>query len=667
MTAPEVGVEWGAGRDVDEILDRALADERIRPVLAERSISASHVREQVRRKLEENSRLVLVADELSRLDEVAYERKRAELIDDVVLPELRATINRLLNPGFDPALRPLDSSGLRDLYDPKYEVSVRATTRLTDLLRGLKAGSIGIAGPRGVGKTTLIHAACQGRLGPSGPVPGGTDATPRGVSVSAPVRFDSRDFVRNLFIRLCRAELAAIGVGQDAGGLSQGRVEALTLVGGLAGFATLLIGLCASGIQYAYATRALMLGVAVLCLLAAGIFVLLKLGRSVRAWRRSSEETPIIQQARENLEQLRYLETISKERSGEVAAKGLKLGAKLGMSRTPHPWTLLETVERYRRFLDLLAKRGPVVIGLDELDKMASADEARSFLNEMKSLFDQPGVYYLVSISEDALSDFERRGQPIRDVFDSVFSEVLHIDYLSRQESDELLRRRAIGVAPPWPALFHCLSGGLPRESIRVARQAIGVAGGLGPEEPPDLTKVTAELTAERTRAHEHAAAVIAQGHVRRDGTQPLLEWLRGLPPISMPDTEGDGASTLETARSGFLRRIESIAEVYALESEALPDGSGDSLARLTMELAAGWHHSLTCLEFFADLDAERFAEACRPDATGRSPVDLLARGHQDLTASPSLSWRTVTEFRGRVGLGALTYPLAGPATAIPS
>jgi hypothetical protein len=83
------------------------------------------------------------------------------------------------------------------------------------------------------------------------------------------------------------------------------------------------------------------------------------------------------------------------------------------------------------------------------------------------------------------------------------------------------------------------------------------------------------------------------------------------------------------------------------------------------MELAAGWHHSLTCLEFFADLDAGRFADACQTPSGGPSLVELLARGHQDLSAAPSLSWRTVSEFRERVGLELLSYPLGTPATAL--
>ena len=65
----------------------------------------------------------------------------------------------------------------------------------------------------------------------------------------------------------------------------------------------------------------------------------------------------------------------------------------------------------------LTAERGPVIIGIDELDKM-SEEDARQFPNDIKTVFGQRDCYYLVSVSEDAMSAFERRGMRFRDVFE---------------------------------------------------------------------------------------------------------------------------------------------------------------------------------------------------------------------------------------------------------
>jgi hypothetical protein len=597
-------------------------------------------------------------DAFRRLDEA----RRRDLIDEVFLPEVRATINRLRDPEFDRLLRPLDSGGLRDLFDPRYEIPVKATKDLFEALRSLKAGSVGIAGPRGVGKTTLIRAACEGRLKPGDVEDQDGNVELRGVAVSAPVRYRGEDFVRHLFAKLCLAEIAPSEDEEALERHRESRGEAMRLLGLLALALLAAPALTLYFLGYPIAGRAFLSGLAAAGLLTAIGIVMSALARVTRGRRRAMEEGPIAGQARDYLERLRYLETISEEASGEVGAKGFKVAGRLGVSRASQAWAFPEVIEHYRRFCALLAERGPFVVGLDELDKMASAEEARSFLNEMKSLFDQAGIYYLVSISEDALSDFERRGQPIRDVFDSVFSEVLHVDYLRREESDGLLRSRAIGIAPPWPAVFHCLSGGLPREAIRVARRAVRVAEELDSGQKADLATVISCLTAERTRAHEHAVEVIAQGKVRYDGTQPLLGWLRGAQPVWLSG-ELDGA--YGRARSALLERIDSVAAIASAETEDPRTSDGDGLARVVMELAAGWHHSLTCLEFFADLDAERFADACQTPSGGPSLVELLARGHQDLSAAPSLSWRTVSEFRERVGLELLSYPLGTPATAL--
>ncbi len=575
---------------------------------------------------------------------------RQDLIETVVLPELRERINQVSEPGFSAELTPADPGGLRALFDPAYEVSVDATSELIETLAGLKAGSVGVAGPRGVGKTTLIKAACEDRLrGPNAE----EIESPTGIMVSAPVRYGGEDFVRFLFGQLCLSELGS-SLNHENRERIQARVRRSRLVSiGLLVSAAVCVGAIIVGFTGVQIDpRVWLAGLGYLGLLMLGTVFLPQLRQTLQP--RARLEDPVKLEARGNLEQLRFLETLSEEQSGELSSTLAKVGVKRGVSRAAQPWTFPEVVENYRRFLGALANRRPVVIGIDELDKMASAEEARSFLNEMKSLFDQTNVYYLVSISEEALSDFERRGQPLRDVFDSVFSEVLHVDYLNRAESDVLLRRRAVGVPPPWPALFHCMAGGLPREAIRVARRAVQIAERDG----ANLNIVTPALVAERASAHEHAAEIVAQGDVGADGTQPVLTWLSDLTAFS---THGlPGPSSLDQARAGLSRRLEVGAVMAEVRKGIDAPGGAERVARmqrLVMELVAGWHHSLSCLEFFGQLDERRFGDACQPAADGLTAIDLLAKGHQDLSKAPSLSWQTVSEFRERMDLPRLSYP----------
>jgi len=77
-----------------------------------------------------------------------------------------------------------------------------------------------------------------------------------------------------------------------------------------------------------------------------------------------------------------------------------------------------------------MAESRQVVIGIDELDKIQSAEEAVQFVDDIKSIFGIPGCFFLISISDDALADFERRGLPFRNAFDSAFDEVIALNYL---------------------------------------------------------------------------------------------------------------------------------------------------------------------------------------------------------------------------------------------
>ena len=104
--------------------------------------------------------------------------------------------------------------------------------------------------------------------------------------------------------------------------------------------------------------------------------------------------------------------------------------------------SLPEIVDRYRDFLIRASQEYEIIIGIDELDKIGSDEKAHHFLNEIKALFYLERCFYLISVSESAMSNFERRGMPFRDVFDSSFDAIVHVDYLNLDKAKRLLRRR---------------------------------------------------------------------------------------------------------------------------------------------------------------------------------------------------------------------------------
>ena len=113
-----------------------------------------------------------------RLEKTA-ERFRSSLSD-----QISVAIREAVNTGvtsFSATFRIFDQRGLRELADPEREVSTRSNVALKGLLTSLDSGSIGLAGPRGSGKTTLIDSFSRGRSMPF-------EKERAGLVVSAPVK-----------------------------------------------------------------------------------------------------------------------------------------------------------------------------------------------------------------------------------------------------------------------------------------------------------------------------------------------------------------------------------------------------------------------------------------------------------------------------------------------
>jgi hypothetical protein len=113
-----------------------------------------------------------------------------------------------------------------------------------------------------------------------------------------------------------------------------------------------------------------------------------------------------------------------------------------------------------------------IVIGIDEIDRMSAASAER-FLNDIKAIFGIPQCLYLVSVSDEALTVFERRVLQGRSAFDSTFDEVLRARELDFGSCMQLLRRRIAGIPDVLIAFCQVMSGGLPRDLIRMARLVV--------------------------------------------------------------------------------------------------------------------------------------------------------------------------------------------------
>jgi hypothetical protein len=581
--------------------------------------------------------------------------------------------------------------------------AIEEVERLIDRLPG---GSIGISGPRGAGKTTLIRWFTSSQQ----------DATTAiGAYVSAPTRYDARDFVLHLFATICSAVagedrasawpsapsqratarfargamlsppfvalgMLAASVGLIVVSLLQWHVDARLF----AGLACLGTGVTTSvGLRLRIAQRLddmehthwpllrayqllRVLGPALL-VVGAGLVVLSQLASSTPLWAwgaigvacaiallaavwprvitvpewfrvpatpasRDPRLEPLHQRARAQLDRIRYQMTMTAGWNGMLKLPLLEGGLTGERSLAARPLTLPELVDELERFIRAAARLGRVVIGIDELDKMESEQDAHRFLNEIKGVFGIRDCFFLVSVSEEAMSNFTRRDVRLRDVFDSAFDEIMHVRPLDLSQSRALLSERVIGLPGQFAALCHVLAGGLPRDLIRAARAVLGLNS---PGQTTSLAEIVRGVVEQELAVRARATSIALRG-LGPESTR-FIDWLAEVE---------QAVDRLEDVCADS-RVWERLASVEAPDERV-------RLTALILELHAFCYFALTLRDVFGDgFDHDAFDALQR----GSGSLQALARARTTFSVNSLLAWSEMSAFRRANGLVELAAP----------
>jgi hypothetical protein len=540
-------------------------------------------------------------------------------------------------------------------------------------------GAIGLAGPRGCGKTTLLtHDLGAFESEPLNPA--GRKVR---VMVSAPVKYESRDFLLHLFGEICRsvvrqrhpahwtsfvflrrrrfpiqevtrsaatavlAYLAATLVSQAwVGGWGAPLEDAAAYSRTVWAWMNLPFG---EG-TFPYAESAALTTVLLVVSAGAGYVAVRRTVVWIWVVRRDRDVPPLVRLARHHLETIRTLQLADTTGvKSEVGVGGVKLSANRSVERSVRAWSYPELISEMKEFLGqvtgaAVGQRGRssiadydpfgVVVVIDELDKIDSVDDVQLFINEIKGIFDAPGTQVLVSISEDALAAFELRGLPVRDAFDSAFAQVVRIGYLSIADTRRILERLHLPVlSRPFVWLVYCLSGGLPRDVIRVSGELHAMA---------------------RTRAGEHLSAVCHE-LVGQDIRRRLPAFEQACGDLLRAAEAGSEKPILELVRE--IRRVAAAsdhhqsAHLIAVVPRLLAArGVGD----LGKQTACYLYFCATVLEILAinelgEDDEERYKQL----------LPVLVEGRQAMAVHPDLAVELIDEFREKWGLSALARPAA--------
>lgn len=590
----------------------------------------------------------------AQLADQAWWRAAATPVERSVLQHL----NAVLEPPFSTVLPEFDAGSLGQMRAGERVVTdTAAGVRLKSLLAGISGGAVGMAGPRGVGKSTLLEAYQAGRLLKTG-----------GVHIalleSVPVRYDVREFLLYLYARTCAAVIDFCERRDPRGGKPPSRWRALgARLRRLWPFAAVVLAWLGLGFAGALALRdpkvdlrAWLSSMWWPVLSAAAVAGLVAV--AVRR-RPNTPVTPTgspadlggtrpatLAELRELAERrLGEIEYQQKHTAGWSGKLGLPIGVEASTSgsreTTRQPRTYPEIIRGFRDFLEATIRcvarepevsMPPVVIILDELDKIVSSEAAQDFVNEVKALFtlDVPGFLLLVSVSEDALASFERRGLPVRDAFDSAFDVIFRVESLELGDARRILDSRVLGLPEPFVCLCHCLAGGLPRELIRVARQVIG--GG------DDLAGTSRRLVEQDLREKRGALQTI----VARETYDDVL--------VSDLVRHVDAHAVAEPA--ALLRAVAHPPVTGGPSPEAAAP-----LHRLQLETLGYLYYLCTVLEVFdaafgpADLERGR--------TEGDASFDTLTSVRQLFPVNARLAWLTISAFRTAWQLEVVAPPRA--------
>jgi DNA polymerase III delta prime subunit len=574
-----------------------------------------------------------------------------QVLTDIVLPELRQYMAELRKPVYGSKL-PVDRTYLDNDGHEAPTVVTSAGHELRKILGRPTVEAVAIAGPRGVGKTTTIRAVSEGVFSDPDAPP------PLAVVASAPSRYEARDFVLHLHVLLCQKVIALTSAclllpRQRRRGSRRWAPRpilwlamCLMLPASMGGLAILLwprslqeLGssvwqrvITPGGLTFDATTGGREQPALIIAVLAAMIVVwLLSMvlifgggaAARLRVRRRLRRKRyPGLRRLRgdafEQLRGIRFLQTYTSGWSGKI---GLPIGSDAGWSasvqRAEQNRTHPEVVENFRRFAErsaaALISAGLIerlVIAIDELDKIAEPAQAHELVNDIKGIFEIPNCQFLVSVSEDAMSAFERRGIPVRDAFDSAFTQMVRMDHFTLAESRRWLSRRLLGVPEQFAFLLHCLSGGLPRELRRVTIELVDI---VAEDECGDLAHVTGVLLDRELDRKAHAFVAAAR---QFDDTAELSEYLADL--VTMPQ-----------ARTP--------AEQTALAAKLKPGEKVTELRRVRWQSACFLLFCATVLQIFDDtLDEAGLGKG----------LESLALARIQLAVDPQVAWRLVESVR---------------------
>ncbi|MGW8688459.1 P-loop NTPase fold protein [Streptomyces sp. NPDC055817] len=616
--------------------------------------------------------------------EVRLARWASRTLKPVIAPIMQREMTRLLGPDYESLFVARSHEGLVDAGNARYWVSTRTEAALQQKLDQMNGGAIAICGPRGVGKSTLLRKACQGML----------DRWPQWhfhVVVQTPANYRPEEFLLSLFQSVCRNYLTLYGRRPRAPFLFRSRARTAhrsrRLYHSARQWALLLSGLglvvvaiqrevrdlvdvayqsahpfvsqwAAGSWQWAVSTwhEHPVLTRVVLC--AVGLVLLWR--ADVKSWFTRRPGRRLVHDCHNYLHLLQRIQTVGSSTSLGASGGGLTLGIGRTSGSTSRTFTYPELVWEFRSLLTRISAierkdNWKVFIGIDELDRLGSTEQARAFLAEIKAIFDVPRVYFILSVSEDVGAAFIRRGLPTRDVIDSSLEDVIVIEPRTLSESGALLQTRVPGFTDPFVALVHALSGGVPRDLIRYTRKVTEIQ--LRTQQPGLATLARELLWEEAAQALSGFRVLLAQ----HEDSARSAQTVHDLHTLISLIRDADPTRANPELEQRLLQLAHTAHPLHADDTEP-----ADELAQRWEEFSCYLHFIGTLLEVFARRNFAARKAAYTGPTKPNADLQRLAEARLEMTVSPHSARQILEQFRSHWALRPTTIAPAAPRTTPP-
>jgi hypothetical protein len=585
------------------------------------------------------------------------------LLAEIVVPAVQEFIRARRSVHHGTKLVYTEVAGLYEVDGGKVVVTAGAE-RLRRIIERADSGAVALAGSRGVGKTTAIEAMRQGRLNNVG-------SPPLVVMASAPSNYEARDFVLHMHALLCRTVIDKVSealrpllprskderwaaVRQAAVELASFFTFAIVCLGaalllwgvGLPQFpvevGTVVIAAVADlpvSAQMLWNSQPLnhllALGAVALVAWRVAWAVVLAPLRLVVLFSRRHRHRDLFDLHRfavQQLAQTRFLQTHTTGWSGKLSLplKG-EAGRTWSMQRAEQQLTHPEVVEKLRSFAEESSRTlrdnhiiDRMVIAIDELDKIGEPEKAQQFINDIKGVFGVAGCLFFVSVSDDAVLNFEQRGLGIRDAFDSAFSEMVRLEHFTLDESRLWVALRITGVTEQFCYLCHCLSGGLPR----------------------DLQRYTIEMVDVSTMVYEPRLSAVTETLVRND----LSTKIHALTSVTST-LEATSEHVALTAKLLAIRETTNPLELARLADDLVREAAED-LVKPTDDLR--WNAG--CFTLFCATVLDVFDDDLGSEEL-TTELHQLALARRQMATHPQLAWRRILDFRKDHNLDPIVRP----------